>query len=122
MAERNHKALAIKARTIYNQQLKGSLETCCRGQFVAIEVDSGDYFLGPTPLEAVKNGKAKYPPKAFHIMKVGYKAAVLLKRGVSNDLTEFKKLLLGLLDQKTPSWVGFFSPIASLTSISRMDG
>jgi len=80
MAENNHKALAAKARKIYNDRLKGSLETCCRGQFVAVEVDSGDYFLGPTPLEAINNGKSKYPEKSFHVMKVGYKAAVLLKK------------------------------------------
>jgi hypothetical protein len=80
MTENNHKALATEARRIYNQQLKGTLEACCRGQFVAIEIDSGDYFLGGTPLEAIKSGKAKHPGKAFHVMKVGYKAAVLLKR------------------------------------------
>ena len=80
MGENGHKALAVKARAIYSQRLKQTLEACCRGQFVAIEVDSGDYFLGSTPLEAIKNGKAKYPEKAFHVMKVGYKAAVLLKR------------------------------------------
>lgn len=79
MAENGHKALATKARTIYSQRLKKTLEACCHGQFVAIEVDSGDYFLGSTPLEAIKNGKVKHPEKAFHIMKVGYKAAVLLK-------------------------------------------
>jgi hypothetical protein len=79
MGENGHKALAVKARAIYSQRLKQTLEACCRGQFVAIEVDSGDYFLGSTPLEAIKNGKAKYPEKAFHVMKVGYKAAVLLK-------------------------------------------
>jgi hypothetical protein len=80
MGRNGHKALAAKARTIYSQRLKQTLEACCRGQFVAIEVDSGDYFLGSTPLEAIKNGKAKHPEKAFHVMKVGYKAAVLLKR------------------------------------------
>jgi hypothetical protein len=80
MGENGHKALAVQARAIYSRRLKQVLEGCCRGQFVAIEVDSEDYFLGSTPLEAIEKGKAKYPEKAFHVMKVGYKAAVLLKR------------------------------------------
>lgn len=80
MGGNGHKALAAKARTIYSQRLKQTLEAYCRGQYVAIEVDSEDYFLGSTPLEAINNGKAKYPQKAFHVMKVGYKAAVLLKK------------------------------------------
>jgi len=75
-----HKSLALKARKIYNEQLKQALEASCRGQFVAIDADSGEYFLGSTPLDAIKNGKLKYPEKAFHVMKVGYKAAILLKR------------------------------------------
>ncbi len=80
MKVNNHKDLAIKARKIYNGQLRQSLETSCCGQFVAIEVESGDYFLGSTPLKAIKNRKLKYPKKVFHLMKVGYKAAILLKK------------------------------------------
>jgi hypothetical protein len=80
MQKNNHKALAIKARKIYNERLKQTLELSSRGQFVAIEVDTGDYFLGSTPLEAIKNGKQKHPKKVFHVMKVGYKAAILLKK------------------------------------------
>jgi hypothetical protein len=75
----NHKALAVKARKIYNERLKPTLEASCHGQFVAIDADSGEYFLSSTPLEAIKNGRLKYPEKAFHVMKVGYKAAILLK-------------------------------------------
>jgi hypothetical protein len=80
MGASNHKTLAVKARKIYSERLKRELETCCRGQFVAVEVDSGDYFLAPTPLEAINSGKSNYPEKPFHVMKVGYKAAILLKR------------------------------------------
>ena len=76
MGENDHKTLAGKARKIYNERLKDSLETCCRGQFVAVEVDSGDYFLGSTPLEAITSGKRKHPEKPFHAMKVGYKAGL----------------------------------------------
>ena len=80
MRNNHHKALAAKARDIYNERLKENLEGCCRGQFVAVEVDSGDYFLGRSPLEAIMSGKEKHPEKIFHVMKVGYKAAILLKR------------------------------------------
>lgn len=75
-----NKALAIKARKIYTERLKQILEPSYKDQFVAVEVDTGDYFLGSTPLEAIKNGKQRYPEKVFHVMKVGYKAAIILKR------------------------------------------
>jgi len=47
----------------------------------AIEVNSGDYFLGSTPLEAINNNKQRYPKEVFHVMKVGHKAAIKLKGG-----------------------------------------
>ena len=79
MGENNHKALAAKARKIYYEALKRTLEASSRGQFVAIEANSGDYFLGSTPLEAVNKGKQRYPKEVFHVMKVGHKAAFILK-------------------------------------------
>jgi len=47
----------------------GRLPGC---QFIPIELDSGDYFSGSPPLEAIKGGKRKYAEKTFHVMKVGY--------------------------------------------------
>jgi len=81
MGENNHRALATKARIIYNERLKQSLEASSRGQFAAIEVNSGDCFLGSTPLEAINSGKQRYPEEVFHVMKVGHKAAIKLKGG-----------------------------------------
>ena len=46
MEVNKHKGLANKARKIYNGRLRQSLESSNRGHFVAIEVESGDYFLG----------------------------------------------------------------------------
>lgn len=79
MEASNHSVLAAKAREIYHKQLKQTLEASAHGKFVAIEVESGDYFLGANPLDAIRKGKQKYPKKVFHVMKVGYKAAILLK-------------------------------------------
>jgi hypothetical protein len=80
----NQKAFARNARAIYQQRLKQLLEKSAPGQFVAIEVDSGDYFLGATPLEAVTKAKQRYPDRVFHVMKVGAKAVLLLKKGGSS--------------------------------------
>ena len=80
MAVSTHHNLALQGRRIYSERLRSSLETSAQGQFVAIEVDSGDYFLGATPLEAIDLGEKKYPQKLFHVMKVGSKATFILKR------------------------------------------
>ncbi len=81
MEGHDYKERAVKARKIYNEKWKHILEPNAKGKFVAIEVDSGSYFLGSTPMEAIKKGKKTSPGKMFHVMKVGYKAAILLKKG-----------------------------------------
>ena len=42
-----------------------------RGWFVAIEVNTGDYFIGRTIGEALKKGKAKHPDGKFFVTRVG---------------------------------------------------
>jgi hypothetical protein len=65
----NHSSRA-RAKTIY-ETLKGSLELRCKGQIVAIEVESGDHFVGKTVLEAANNARVKYPDKQFHFFRLG---------------------------------------------------
>lgn len=75
--------LSLKGREIYNKNLKRILEPQSNGKFVAIEVDSEEYFLGSTITEAITKGERKYPTKLFYVMKVGHKATVSLKGAAS---------------------------------------
>lgn len=64
--------LAEKGQKIYNEKLKSILEPDKKGKFVVIEVESGDYFVADTVLEAVQEAQKKYPNKVFHTIKIGY--------------------------------------------------
>ena len=61
-------------------QIGGMLEAQYRGKFVMIEVDSGDYFLGDTPRQALAKARDAHPSKAFCLIRIGYPAAHKLKR------------------------------------------
>lgn len=61
--------------------IRDRLEPAHRGEFVMIEVDSGDYFLGDTPKAALTQARAAHPDSAFCLIRVGYPAAHKLKRG-----------------------------------------
>ena len=50
-----------------------------RGKFVAIEVGSGDYFVGDTSVDAGKKARGKYPGNVFYLGRIGYRAAVSFK-------------------------------------------
>ena len=78
-----NETLALKGRGIYNKGLRQIHEPKSKGKFVAIEVESGDYFFGSTITDAVTKAKWKHPTKLFYVMQVGYKATVSL-RGIAS--------------------------------------
>ena len=43
-----------------------------KGKIVAIDVDSGDYFIGNSTLEAYRIAIKKYPNKKFIFKKIGF--------------------------------------------------
>lgn len=63
----------MKKEKIY-KKLKDELEPKYKGKIVAIEIDSGEYFLGNTLREADAEARAKYPDKVFYAVKIGYPA------------------------------------------------
>lgn len=67
-----------RAEEIYITRLRAVLEPEHTDEFVAIEPDSGDYFLGNTLNEATQAARAKYPDRLTHAMRVGHKAALHL--------------------------------------------
>ena len=70
--------LLDRARHIYETRLKAELERSHMHSFVAIEPDSGDYFLGDTLSEAGEKADAVYPDRCTAILRVGHRATVHL--------------------------------------------
>jgi len=65
-----------KAEEVYANQLRAVLEPQHVDEFVAIEPESGDYFLGETLSEATGAARKSYPDRLTHVMRVGHKAAL----------------------------------------------
>lgn len=68
--------VADRAKKIYNERLKTQLEASSPDQFVAIEPDSGEFFVGATLSEASGKSRQKYPDRLAHAIRVGHQAAV----------------------------------------------
>jgi hypothetical protein len=58
------------------QKLDAELREQYYGKFMAIDAESGDYFLGATMIEADTQARAKYPGKVFYVGRIGYRAAI----------------------------------------------
>jgi hypothetical protein len=73
------KRLARKGRRLYDTKLKALLEPAYKGMFAAIEVDSGDYFLGENLIDALDKANSKHPEKQFYFVRVGFRAAISMR-------------------------------------------
>lgn len=60
-----------KGQRIYDT-IKDILEPDHKGEIVAIEVETGDYFLGASVIEATDKAREKYPDKVFYTARVGF--------------------------------------------------
>lgn len=67
----NAKEQVQKAEKIY-ASIRDKLEPKYNGKIIAIEIDSGNYFLGKDELEAYDKAVKKYPGMTFVYLRVGY--------------------------------------------------
>ncbi|MEK6920832.1 MAG: hypothetical protein AABX82_03030 [Nanoarchaeota archaeon] len=67
---------AKDAETLYLQiknKLKGQ-----EGKIVAIDITSGDYFVGDNTLDAYEKAQKKYPTHEFLFKRVGFKTTYVV--------------------------------------------
>lgn len=72
--------VAARGEKLYQEKLKAILEPENNGKFVAIEVISGEYFVGDTILGAVELSHKKFPNRLLHTIKIGYEGVYKLGR------------------------------------------
>ena len=76
MISAESKAVAEKAREIYATRLQSQLEATQMNKFVAIEPDSGEYFVADSFSLAVAEARKAYPDRLSFVVRVGHKAAI----------------------------------------------
>jgi hypothetical protein len=67
--------LARRGTEIYEQQLRSRLAAGDKGRFVTIDVDTGDFEVADSLLEAATRLQARRPDAQTWSLRIGYKAA-----------------------------------------------
>jgi len=78
MASKQSSELASRASAIYEQKLRSRLESTNPDDFVAIEPESGDFFLGKTLSEAIQAARAAHPARVPFALRVGHTSTIEL--------------------------------------------
>jgi hypothetical protein len=68
-------AFVERGQSLYDEKLRADLEPSHDGQFVAIEPESGRYFLGDTGTTALVAARRAMPQSFFYLTRVGRRAA-----------------------------------------------
>ena len=64
---------------IYKRRYKRIFEQKYKGKVVAIEIESGDAFIGENVLDAWEKAREKYKENEFFFVRVGYPAVHSIK-------------------------------------------
>jgi len=66
--------IARRGKAVYERQIRPTIERDHYGQFVVIDVDTGQYEVDSDHLAAAKRARAKNPAAALFAMRVGFPA------------------------------------------------
>lgn len=75
------KELCSKGEKIY-AEIKEKLEPTLNNKSVAINVESGDYFIGNDAIEAADKARERYPSSVFFLVRIGHPVVFKTKRGI----------------------------------------
>ena len=78
MISEESQGVAEHARQIYADRLQSQLEAEHADRHVAIEPNSGDFFLGDSFGEAVRAARDAHPSRISFVIRIGHEAAVHL--------------------------------------------
>jgi hypothetical protein len=69
---------AERAEQLYKDHLQATLEATHRDDFVAIEPDSGDYYVAGTVENAVAAARQAHPTLYPHVIRIGHEASAAI--------------------------------------------
>jgi hypothetical protein len=66
---------AQKGEEIYKTHILPEIaEEKLKGKLVAIDVDTGKYFIDDTSIKAITRAQREFPDKIFYVKRIGYRA------------------------------------------------
>jgi hypothetical protein len=64
-----------RGEEIYQQRIRANVETQHKGEFLVVNIETGDYEIDRDELAAMDRATAKHPDGAHYLVRVGYPAA-----------------------------------------------
>ncbi len=72
---RGAEEIAARGRAIYDEKIRAVVEPAHRGEFVILDIETGNFEIDRDEVAAIKRAMDKYPGARFYIVRVGFPAA-----------------------------------------------
>lgn len=70
--------IAARGQEIYEAEIRAKVEGPFKGQYLVLDIETGDYEIDPDDLIATKRALAKRPDAVLYGLRIGYPAAYRL--------------------------------------------
>ena len=77
-AKYSREEVAARGETIYEQDIRPKVESECRGKYLVLDIESGEYEIDQDDLVATKRVMAKCPDAVLYGLRIGHPAAYRL--------------------------------------------
>jgi hypothetical protein len=72
--------IARRGQALYDERLRADIDARHRGEFLVLDIETGEYELDVDELAALRRAKRKNAGAAFYILRIGYPAAYRIGR------------------------------------------
>ncbi|MFQ5732763.1 MAG: hypothetical protein ACE5KM_12520 [Planctomycetaceae bacterium] len=77
-ARYSREEIAERGEAIYEDAIRASVESQHTGEFLVIDIETGEYEIDPDDLVATRRALAKRPEAVLYGLRIGYPAAYRL--------------------------------------------
>jgi hypothetical protein len=71
----DHEELARRGQAYYDEHLRERLEPEHNGEYLVLDVESGEYEMDADEMRAIQRARARHPDRLFYVLRVGHRAA-----------------------------------------------
>ena len=72
--------IAQRGHLLYEQRIQNEVGDESRGKFLVIDIETGQYEIDASDLEAMQRARARNPDAALYVMRIGFRTAYRLGR------------------------------------------
>lgn len=72
--------IARRGQALYDQQIRAQVEADHPGEFLVLNIETGEYEIDANELAALQRAKTQNPAAAFYILRIGSPVAYRLGR------------------------------------------